>query len=102
MKKVNKKTFRLGYGAVFAYICAVEREKIRYTYYKPYHQLIMTKAEIVKSVAQSTGIEKETVATAIESIMETIKGSLTQGEPVYLRGFGTFFQFAFHYQYMFR
>lgn len=50
----------------------------------------MTKAEIGKSVVQSTGIEKETVAAALESIMETIKGSLIQGEPVYLRGFGTF------------
>ena len=50
----------------------------------------MTKAEIVKSVVQSTGIERETVAAALESIMETIKGSLIQGEPVYLRGFGTF------------
>lgn len=50
----------------------------------------MTKADVVKAVAQSTGIEKATVAAAVESIMETIKGSLTQGEPVYLRGFGTF------------
>ena len=50
----------------------------------------MTKADIVKAVAQSTGIERETVASALESFMETIKGSLIQGEPVYLRGFGTF------------
>ena len=50
----------------------------------------MTKAELVKAVAQSTGVEKEAVAAAVESIMETIKGSLIAGEPVYLRGFGTF------------
>ena len=50
----------------------------------------MTKAELVSSVAQSTGIEKTTVAAAVESVMETIKGSIIQGEPVYLRGFGTF------------
>ena len=50
----------------------------------------MTKAELVASVAKSTGIEKATVAAAVESIMETIKGTLIQGEPVYLRGFGTF------------
>ena len=50
----------------------------------------MTKAEIVNAIAASTGIEKQTVASALESIMETIKGSLIQGEPVYLRGFGTF------------
>ncbi len=50
----------------------------------------MTKADIVKAVAQATGLEKTTVAAAVESITETIKGSLIQGEPVYLRGFGTF------------
>ena len=50
----------------------------------------MTKADLVSSVAQSTGIEKATVAAAVESVMETIKGALIQGEPVYLRGFGTF------------
>ena len=50
----------------------------------------MKKADLVAAVAKSTGIEKTTVAAAVESIMETIKGSLIQGEPVYLRGFGTF------------
>lgn len=50
----------------------------------------MTKADIIKSVAESTGLEKATVAAALESIMETIKGSIIKGEPVYLRGFGTF------------
>ena len=50
----------------------------------------MTKADLVSSVAKSTGIEKATVAAVVESIMETIKGSIIQGEPVYLRGFGTF------------
>ena len=50
----------------------------------------MTKADVVKAVAQATGLEKTTVAAAVESITGTIKGSLIQGEPVYLRGFGTF------------
>ena len=50
----------------------------------------MTKAELVASVAQSTGIEKVAVVAVVESVMETIKGSIIQGEPVYLRGFGSF------------
>lgn len=50
----------------------------------------MTKAEIVKEVSRSTGIDRETVAAVVESTMETIKGSVIQGKPVYLRGFGTF------------
>ena len=51
---------------------------------------IMTKAEIVNEVAKATGIEKVTVQTVVESFMESVKGSLIKGNPVYLRGFGSF------------
>jgi len=50
----------------------------------------MTKAEIVNEVAKATGIEKIAVQTVVEAFMETVKGSLAAGEPVYLRGFGSF------------
>ncbi|MBR4826495.1 MAG: integration host factor subunit beta, partial [Bacteroidales bacterium] len=50
----------------------------------------MTKAEIVSEVAKATGIEKVTVQTVFEASMEAIKGSVVKGEPVYLRGFGSF------------
>ena len=50
----------------------------------------MTKAEIVNEVAKSTGIEKATVQIVVESFMESVKGSLAKGNPVYLRGFGSF------------
>lgn len=50
----------------------------------------MTKAEIVNEVAKSTGIEKVTVQTVVETTMETIKESMVKGNPVYLRGFGSF------------
>ena len=50
----------------------------------------MTKADIVNEVAKSTGIEKTTVQTVLEASMESIKESLSNGEPVYLRGFGSF------------
>lgn len=50
----------------------------------------MTKAEIVNEVAKATGIEKVTVQTVVEATMESIKDSLIKGEPVYLRGFGSF------------
>ncbi len=50
----------------------------------------MTKAEIVNEVAKATGIEKVTVQTVVESTMENIKDSLIKGNPVYLRGFGSF------------
>lgn len=50
----------------------------------------MTKAEIVNEVAKATGIEKVTVQTVVESFMESVKGSLIKGNPVFLRGFGSF------------
>ena len=50
----------------------------------------MTKAEIVNIIAQQTGIGKREVSTTIEAFMEQIRGSLTNRENVYLRGFGSF------------
>jgi DNA-binding protein HU-beta len=51
---------------------------------------IMTKAEIVKEVSKSTGIEATTVMAVVEGFMEVVKGSLAKDNNVYLRGFGTF------------
>ena len=50
----------------------------------------MTKAEIVKEVSKSTGIEATTVMAVVEGFMEAVKGSLAKDNNVYLRGFGTF------------
>ena len=50
----------------------------------------MTKAEIVNEVAKATGVEKVTVQTVVEAFMENVKESIVKGEPVYLRGFGSF------------
>jgi DNA-binding protein HU-beta len=50
----------------------------------------MTKAEIVQEIADKTGIEKGSVMAIVESLMDTIKGSLEKNEGVFLRGFGSF------------
>lgn len=50
----------------------------------------MTKAEIVSKIAEQTGVEKYAVLQVVESFMENIKGSMVNGENVYLRGFGSF------------
>ena len=50
----------------------------------------MTKADIVKEVSKSTGIEAATVMAVVEGFMEAVKGSLAKENNVYLRGFGTF------------
>ena len=50
----------------------------------------MTKADIVKEVSKSTGIEATTVMAVVEGFMQAVKGSLAKENNVYLRGFGTF------------
>ncbi|MBR6330439.1 MAG: integration host factor subunit beta [Bacteroidales bacterium] len=50
----------------------------------------MTKAEVVNEIAQKTGIEKIAIMTIVEELMNVVKDSLTDGENVYLRGFGSF------------
>ncbi|KAA6315815.1 DNA-binding protein HU [termite gut metagenome] len=50
----------------------------------------MTKADIVNEIAKSTGIEKVTVLETVEAFMNAVKGSLSEGEEVFLRGFGSF------------
>jgi len=50
----------------------------------------MTKAEIVSSISDKSGIEKADVLATVEAFMEEVKGSLESGNNVYLRGFGSF------------
>ncbi|MBP5557976.1 MAG: integration host factor subunit beta [Bacteroidales bacterium] len=50
----------------------------------------MTKAEIVNEIANKTNLDKSTVQAVVEKFMDTVKMSLSNGEPVYLRGFGSF------------
>ena len=50
----------------------------------------MTKADIVNSISENTGIEKMVVQKTVEAFMESVKGSLINGEDVFLRGFGSF------------
>lgn len=50
----------------------------------------MTKAEIVAEIANKTGVEKVAVQATVEAFMDSIKNSMTTGQNVYLRGFGSF------------
>lgn len=67
-------------------------------YYSVYNEILyelninrtMTKADIVKEIAASTGIEKQVVLQVVEGLMETIKTSMINGDEVFLRGFGSF------------
>jgi len=50
----------------------------------------MTKADVVTEIVQETGLDKNEALKAIEAFMTSIKNSLTNGQNVYLRGFGSF------------
>ncbi|MFH0865449.1 MAG: HU family DNA-binding protein [Bacteroidota bacterium] len=50
----------------------------------------MTKAEIVATIAAKTGVEKVAVQATVEAFMNSVKSSLSKGDNVYLRGFGSF------------
>ena len=50
----------------------------------------MTKADIVSNIVEETGLERVEALKVVESFMTTIKTSLSKGNNVYLRGFGSF------------
>lgn len=50
----------------------------------------MTKADVVREIAEKTGVEKQVVMQVVEGMMECIRESMINGEEVFLRGFGSF------------
>jgi len=50
----------------------------------------VTKAELVKSIASATGVDRKTVKRVVESVFETISMELSRGNSVILKGFGSF------------
>ncbi|MFM7668126.1 MAG: HU family DNA-binding protein [Bacteroidota bacterium] len=50
----------------------------------------MTKADVVNEIVHETGLDKNEALKAVEAFMNSIKNSLSKGQNVYLRGFGSF------------
>ena len=50
----------------------------------------MTKAEVIATIADKTGIDKADVSTTVEAFFDVVKNSMTEGSNVYVRGFGSF------------
>lgn len=50
----------------------------------------MTKAEIVRSLVEKSGLSRKDAVQAVEIFLDEIKGSLQDGDKVSLVGFGTF------------
>lgn len=50
----------------------------------------MTKQDIITQVSERTGLDGLTSRSVIESFFEVVKDALTEGEPIYIRTFGSF------------
>ncbi|MBT2560097.1 integration host factor subunit beta [Pedobacter sp. ISL-68] len=50
----------------------------------------MTKSDIVIQITTKTGIDRAEVSQILEVFFKAIKNNLTDGEAVYVRGFGSF------------
>ena len=50
----------------------------------------MTKADLVERVYEQVGFSKKEAAEVVESVFETMKQSLEQGEKIKISGFGNF------------
>ncbi len=50
----------------------------------------MRKADLVTAISEKTGIAKVDVLVTLEQFFKEVKDTLTDGENVYIRGFGSF------------
>ena len=50
----------------------------------------MRKADLVNRISEKTGIPKVDVLMTLETAFREIKDSLSKGENIYIRGFGSF------------
>ncbi len=50
----------------------------------------MTKAELVREVAERTGMTKKDTALVVNAVFETVMDALSKGEKVQIAGFGIF------------
>jgi len=64
--------------------------RTRLTSAKNTEQRTMRKAEMVQRIAQELGCTTAKAEAAVEAILAAVKAALQQGEPVTLRGLGTF------------
>ena len=50
----------------------------------------MTKQDVITQVSERTGLDGLTSRSVIESFFGVVKDALTEGEPIYIRTFGSF------------
>ena len=50
----------------------------------------MRKADLVTAISEKTGVPKVDVLVTLETFFKEVKSTLSDGENVYVRGFGSF------------
>lgn len=50
----------------------------------------MKKADLINLISEQTGVPKVDVLVSLESFFTNVKQTLTDGENIYIRGFGSF------------
>ncbi len=50
----------------------------------------MNKTELIRSVAEKTGLRKIEAEAAVNAVLDCVSGAVSSGEDVRLSGFGTF------------
>ena len=50
----------------------------------------MTKADVINQIADKTGIDKADVSASVEAFFNIVKSSMSSGQNIYIRGFGSF------------
>ena len=62
----------------------------RFLFFYPKYLTNVTKAEVIAEISQKTGIEKADVLMTVEAFFKVVKDSMTEGNNIYVRGFGSF------------
>ena len=50
----------------------------------------MRKADLINQISEKTGIPKVDVLVTLEAMFKEVKDTLSEGENIYIRGFGSF------------
>lgn len=65
-----------------------------YKFASPNEELLtpgtVTKADVIAEIAEKTGIDKADVTASVEAFFTVVKNSMSNGNNIYVRGFGSF------------
>lgn len=50
----------------------------------------MTKADVINTITQKTGLDRAEVSSTVESFLSVVKESMADGNDIFIRGFGSF------------